>query len=128
MIIRSAKREDWDDIVEISNKRNIPLPEFKNVLGTWVVEEEGKVISFAYLLKMVELVFSPDPSLGKKDLVKSLKLMQGSLEKESMAYGIDQVHCAVLGNESFVGILMEHFGYSPCNGTMLYYNIPNGEK
>lgn len=122
MICRYAKLEDWDAIVEISKKREYPLPDFKNLLVTLVVEDEGKIVSFGYLIKYVETVFAPDPDSSDKDKVKSLKLLQGRLKEEARSFGINQINCFVLDN-SFKDILTKHFGYAPSTGAALYLDI-----
>ncbi len=121
MMIRRAESKDFERIVQIAEKHNIPFPTFDDLLSLYVVVDDV-VVAFGMLKKFVEVVLLPDPDLDKKALVTSLKLLQDTSVAEAKHNGIRQIHAVVIDNPSFKSILQKHYDYKECKGDFLYLN------
>jgi hypothetical protein len=122
MIVRPAKSEDVNALIELHKGHTFPFPKFDNTLDILVVEKDGKVVAWGYTKKYVEIVFVPDKNSPKPTIVKSLKLLVDKSTELTKARGIDQVHSYVQ-DENFVKLLVERFNYGVCTGTPLFLNL-----
>jgi hypothetical protein len=122
MIVRPAKKEDFNSLIELHKGHTFPFPDFNNILDILVVEKDEKVIAWGYTKKYVEIVFVPDINSSKIEKVKSLKLLSDMSSELTRARGIDQVHSFVR-DEKFAQLLVERFNYGVCTGTPLFLNL-----
>lgn len=126
MIVRAAKQEDLNQLIEINKNHTFPFPpDFSSMLDILVVEKEGRIVAWGYTKKQVEIVFVPDLDSPKPTIVKSLKLLSEKSSELTKERGISQVHCFVQ-DPDFAALLVERFGYGVCSGTALFLNVPNG--
>lgn len=124
MLVRPAKKEDWNSLLEIHKGHSFPFPDFKNILDILVVEEKGKIVAWGYTKKYVEVVFVPKPDSPNITKVKSLKLLSEMSSEITKARGIDMIHSYVK-DERLVKLLINRFKYGVCTGTPLFLNLEN---
>jgi hypothetical protein len=122
MIVRPAKSEDVDSLIELHQGHSFPFPSFDNTLDILVVEKDGKIVAWGYTKKYVEIVFVPGKNLPNPTVVKSLKLLVDKSTELTKARGINQVH-AYVKDESFAKLLVERFNYGVIDGTPLVFNL-----
>ena len=122
MEVRPAKKEDFDNLVELHKDHDFPFPDFKNVLDILVVEDKGKIVAWGYTKKYVEIVFVPDKDSPTITKVKSLKLLSEKSTELTKARGIDMVHSYVQ-DEKLAKLLVERFNYGVCTGTPIFLDL-----
>jgi len=121
MIVRSAVKEDWEQLMELNAQHNFPFPDFNNMLTVLVVEDEGKIIAWGYLKMLVEAVFIPAKG-NKKKVVKSLKLLNDEGIRQAKRNKVEQIHSFIV-DPSFKDILVKHFDYGIAKGDALILNV-----
>ena len=124
MLVRPAKKEDWDSLLELNKGHSFPFPGFKNMLDILVVEDNGKIVAWGYTKKYVEVVFVPKTDSPNITKVKSLKLLSKMSSEITKARGIDMIHSYVK-DERLAQLLVKHFNYGVCTGTPLFLDLEN---
>lgn len=129
MIVRPAKKEDYQTLVELHRDHSFPFPDFDNILDILVAADNGKIVAWGYTKKYVEVVFVPDKKSPDITKVKALKLLTEMSSNLTIARGIDQIHSYV-EDEKFAQLLVERFNYGVCTGIPLFLNLEknNGKE
>ena len=122
--VRRAVKEDWEAIVVLAAQHNFPFPDMRNMLSCVVVVKDEKVIAFAYVKALVEVVFIPDLS-SKKNIVSSLRLVYDKLLEDVKEMNTEQVHLFTTNHE-FAEIMKNHFNFTDIIGEGLVLEVANG--
>jgi hypothetical protein len=119
-------KDDIPELVRLSSESNNPLPNPFALLASLVVEDEGKIIAFGAIEKLIEIVFVPDLYQSKRKVVEAMKLLLEEAVKASKMNNIKTVHAFT--DEQFASLLLKHFDFRLRNQTPLTLEIGNGEQ
>lgn len=129
MRFRELKEADLPDLARIHqdfHSQGFELPDIsKALMDGVVVDIEENVTAYGIVVPFCEVIFIPDRSKSKAEIVTALKLMMIEAIKCSDKFKIRQIHCFIRDN-GFSDIMKNHYGFKECTGTPLVLNLSKG--
>lgn len=125
MNIRLARDYDFNQIKTLHEKffdKDFPFPDLSKLINAYVVEDEGKIITFGGARVLLELVAITDMHKSPIKRFDALSKLLTAIALNSSEKKYDQLHCFILKDENWLRCL-ESNGFRETNGKSLVIDI-----
>jgi hypothetical protein len=123
MIISELNKHEFEEIrTKHQTQHDFPLPDYDKFIAHAVAESDSKVVAYAGIKPIYELILSLDTSVPMREKVLAVRdLMQHGIFVAGN-HNIPVFH-AFVDEPNFIQMLKKSFGFRDCKGKALYLEI-----
>lgn len=116
-MFRKPTKKDLPKIKELCDAQGIEVPNFRNCLEYYIIEQEGKIIGFCAIELFAECIIALDPKASKRKRSVALVVADKISQLVAGENSCKRLHIVV--KDKMAKIMKKHFGYTPVDGLLM---------
>lgn len=116
-MFRRPAKKDLPIIKQLCEAQGIEVPNFRNCIESYIIEQEGKIIGFCAIELFAECIIALDPKESTRKRSRALTSAEHISKIVATENSCTRLH--VVARDNMARIMQKHFGYEPVDGLLM---------